>query len=42
MAKALVIAEKPSLGRSIVSAISWWKNDDGPAAVLSGRLEFPL
>lgn len=27
MAKALVIAEKPSLGRSIVSAISWWKNE---------------
>lgn len=27
MAKALIIAEKPSLGRSIVSALQWWKNE---------------
>lgn len=27
MGKKLVIAEKPSLGRSIASALSWWKNE---------------
>ena len=27
MGKILVIAEKPSLGRSIAGAISWWKGE---------------
>ena len=27
MAKTLVIAEKPSLGRSIASGLTWWKNE---------------
>ena len=27
MAKTLVIAEKPSLGRSIASGLTWWRNE---------------